>query len=47
MTHLPYVLGSYMLFALVALGLVVSSSLRLKQATQRLRAVDPRAKDKA
>ena len=47
MTHLPYILASYGLFALVALGLVVSTSLRLTQATKRLRVVDPRAKDTA
>ncbi len=45
MTHLPYVIGSYMLFALLALGLVVSTSLRLRLAARRLRAIDPRAQD--
>jgi hypothetical protein len=45
MTHLPYVLASYMLFGLVALGLVVSTSLRLRLATRRLRAIDPRTQD--
>ncbi len=45
MTHLPYVIGSYMLFARLALGLVVSTSLRLRLAARRLRAIDPRAQD--
>ena len=43
MTHLPYILASYGLFGLVALGLAISTSLRLGGATKRLRAVDPRA----
>jgi hypothetical protein len=47
MTHLPYVVASYSLFVLLALGLVVSTSLRLRLATRRLRAIDPRAKDAA
>ena len=47
MTHLPYVAASYSLFALLALGLVVSTSLRLRQATSRLRAIDPRAQQDA
>ena len=47
MTHLPYVVASYSLFVLLALGLVVSTSLRLRLATRRLRGIDPRAKDAA
>lgn len=43
MTHLPYIVASYMLFALLALGLAVSTSLRLRLAGKRLRAIDPRA----
>ena len=43
MTHLPYVVASYSLFVLLALGLVASTSLRLRLATRRLRAIDPRA----
>ncbi len=45
MTHLPYVVASYMLFVLVALGLAVSTSLRLRLTSRRLRAIDPRAQD--
>jgi hypothetical protein len=45
MTHLPYVVASYTLFTLLALGLVVSTSLRLRLAPRRLRAVDPRAQE--
>jgi Heme exporter protein D (CcmD) len=47
MTHLPYVVASYTLFALLALGLVASTSLRLRQAARRLRAIDPRAQQDA
>jgi len=44
-THLPYVAAGYALFVLVALGLAVSSAQRLRQAAQRLRAIDLRGKD--
>jgi Heme exporter protein D (CcmD) len=43
MNHLPYIVASYALFVLLALGLVASTSLRLRLATRRLRAIDPRA----
>jgi hypothetical protein len=43
MTHLPYILASYGLFALVALALAITASLRLRGAGKRLRVVDPRA----
>ena len=43
MTHLPYILASYVLFAVVAVVLAVGAGARLRSATKRLRAVDPRA----
>ncbi len=43
MTHLPYILAAYVLFAVVAVGLAVGALVRLRQATSRLRAVDKRA----
>jgi hypothetical protein len=43
MTHLPYILASYVLFAAVAVVLAVGAGARLQSATKRLRAVDPRA----
>jgi hypothetical protein len=43
MTHLPYIIASYVAFAVVAVVLALSASLRLGRATRRLRAVDPRA----
>jgi hypothetical protein len=43
MTHLPYIIASYAVFAIVALVLAVTASLRLGRAEKRLRAVDPRA----
>ncbi|HTZ71358.1 MAG TPA: heme exporter protein CcmD [Acetobacteraceae bacterium] len=43
MTHLPYILGSYAAFAVIALWLALSASFRLRHARRRLNAVDPRA----
>jgi hypothetical protein len=43
MTHLPYILASYALFAVVAVVLAVGAGARLRSAMKRLRAVDPRA----
>ncbi len=43
MTHLPYIMASYALFAIVAVALSLNASLRLSGTTRRLRAVDPRA----
>ena len=43
MTHLPYILASYVLFAVVVAVLAVGAEARLQSATKRLRAVDPRA----
>jgi hypothetical protein len=42
MTHLPYILAAYALFAVVVVGLAVGAGVRLRQATARLRAVDKR-----
>ena len=47
MTHLHYIIASYGLFAVVAVVLALSASLRLGRATRRLRAVDPRAEQRA
>ncbi len=43
MTALPYVIGSYVLFAVLAVALAVGVSLRLGRAKARLRAADTRA----
>ncbi len=43
MNHLPYILASYAIFAVVAAWLSVGVAFRLRRATARLRAVDPRA----
>jgi ABC-type sulfate transport system permease component len=42
MTHLPYILAAYALFAVVVAVLAVGAGLRLRQARTRLKAVDPR-----
>ncbi len=47
MTHLPYVLASYAVFAVVAVVLAVGAGARLRSATKRLRAVDPRASERS
>jgi len=43
MNHLPYIAASYGIFAVVAVWLTAAAALRLRRATTRLRAVDPRA----
>jgi hypothetical protein len=43
MTHLPYILASYGLFAIVALVLALGASSRLRVTRARLNQVDPRA----
>jgi hypothetical protein len=43
MTHLPYIAASYGIFAAISLWMVLAAGLRLRRATTRLRAVDPRA----
>nr|WP_298796677.1 heme exporter protein CcmD [uncultured Acetobacter sp.] len=45
MTHLPYILASYGLAALIALALSIGAALRLKQARMRL-AVLERSSDR-
>jgi len=44
MTHLPYILAAYAVFAVIAVVLVVGAQFRLRRASKRLRAVDPRAR---
>ena len=43
MNHLPYIAGSYGIFAIIAVWLSAAAARRLRRATTRLRAVDPRA----
>ena len=43
MTELPYIAASYGLFVLLALGLAITTSLRLARAQSRLKALDQRA----
>jgi hypothetical protein len=43
MTHLPYILASYIVFAVIALALALGVQLRLQRAMTRLQKVDPRA----
>ena len=43
MTHLPYILASYSVFAAISAWLAVGAGLRLRRAAARLLAVDPRA----
>ncbi len=42
MTHLPYIVGAYGIFLVVALALGFGSAARLSRATSRLRALDRR-----
>jgi len=42
MTHLPYVLSSYALGMLVPVGFGIAAFLRMRAASRRLAAVDPR-----
>ena len=42
MTHLPFIAGAYALAVLVPAGLAMSAWLRLRTATRRLAAIDPR-----
>jgi hypothetical protein len=43
MTHLPYILASYTIFAVIAVVLAIGAGVRLRRAMARLRVVDPRA----
>jgi VIT1/CCC1 family predicted Fe2+/Mn2+ transporter len=43
MTALPYVIGSYAVFAVLAVGLALSVTFRLGRAKARLQAADTRA----
>jgi hypothetical protein len=43
MTHLPYILASYIVFAVIALALALGVQLRLQRAIARLQKLDPRA----
>jgi heme exporter protein D len=43
--HWPFVAGAYGVFLAVALWLGLGASLRLKRASTRLRAVDPRNRE--
>jgi hypothetical protein len=43
MTHLPYILASYTVFAIVAVALALGVQYRLQRAIARLQKVDPRA----
>jgi hypothetical protein len=47
LTHLPYILASYSIFAVLAAWLAVGAAMRLRHALARLRAVDPRAAQSA
>ena len=42
MTHLPYIVASYGLTALVAAAYAVDAWLRMNRARRRLAAIDPR-----
>jgi len=42
MSHLPFILAAYGLFVAAALILGLGATLRLRGATRRLRAVEPR-----
>ncbi len=42
MNHLPYIAGSYAIFAVVTVYLVVSSGARLRMTARRLAALDHR-----
>lgn len=43
MTHLPFIVGSYGLAGVVAVGFSLGAWLRLRDARRRLAAIDPRA----
>ena len=43
MNHLPYILASYSVFAVVSAWLAVGAANRLRRAAARLLTVDPRA----
>jgi hypothetical protein len=43
--HWPFVAGAYTLMLIIGAWLAIGATLRLKQATARLRAVDPRARE--
>jgi heme exporter protein D len=45
-THLPYIVAAYGLTALVAGGFSVMAWLRMRRATARLAAIDPRGRPK-
>ncbi len=42
MTHLPYIVASYAIFAVLAVGFAVDAALRMARARRKLAAVDPR-----
>jgi hypothetical protein len=42
-THLPYIAGAYALGLLIPGGLAIAAWTRMRSATRRLAAVDPRA----
>lgn len=43
--HWPFVAGAYGLMLMIGAWLSIGATLRLKKATARLRAVDPRARE--
>jgi hypothetical protein len=45
MTHLPYILASYGIFAVVAIVLALCAQVRLAKASRRLRDIDPRSRE--
>jgi heme exporter protein D len=44
MTHLPYIAAAYGLTVLITGGFSVAAWLRMRSATARLAAIDPRAR---
>jgi hypothetical protein len=43
MTHLPYILASYIIFGVIAVALALTVQFRLQRAIARLQKIDPRA----
>ncbi len=43
MTHLPFILASYVIFAVIAVALALGVQFRLQRAAARLQKVDRRA----
>jgi hypothetical protein len=42
MTHLPFIAAAYAIFAAATLYMVADAAIRLRGATRKLRALDPR-----